>query len=110
MEPSLTPIRMGTFFALAGLDDVDHLRAVINIARVQADLMNSGIECFESALKMEMDVRDNRHLDPWQYLAQRVGVLALRHGYPDEVGAGGGELIDLRHTCLDVVGIPAVID
>ena len=52
-----------------------------------------------------MDVGDDRERAQVDELAERVGVLELRHGDADDLAAGGGEAPDLLHRRVDVVRV-----
>jgi hypothetical protein len=56
---------------------------------------------------VEVHVGDQRHAHLRDDLGEGLGVLALGHGDADEVGAGGGELVDLGHARVDVVRVAA---
>ena len=53
----------GDLAGFAGLDDVLDLLAVVDVAGVEADLVDAGFDGFEGALKMEMHVGDDGDVD-----------------------------------------------
>ena len=100
IEPSLTPMRIGSFFALQAWMTSFDLRAVGDVAGVEADLVNAGVDRFQRPLEMEVHVRDDRHGHLRQDFLQR-SVLLLRHGDADEVGpAGGSRLISATQVSM----------
>src|SRR5690606_17011926 len=92
---------------LARLDDVDDLLAVVDVAGVEADLVDARLDGLEGALEVEVDVGDDGDADLGDDLLQGVGVLLLGDGDADDVRARGGELVDLGDTPGDVVGVAA---
>jgi hypothetical protein len=95
----------GEFFGFASLDDVFDLGAVVDVAGVEADFVNPGLDGFHGALEMEMDVGDDGDADLGDDFLEGGGVFFLRDGDADEVGAGGGELVDLGDAFIDFVGV-----
>jgi len=95
----------GQGFFLACLDDGFDLLAVLDVARVEADLVDAGVDRFEGTLKVEVHVGDDRHGHLRHDLAKRFGVFFLGHGDTDDVRPGGSEPVDFSHTCVDVVGV-----
>jgi hypothetical protein len=61
MEPSLTPTRMGIFLALQAWMTSLTWAAIVDVAGVEADLVNAGFDGFQGPLEMEMDIGDDRH-------------------------------------------------
>jgi hypothetical protein len=92
----------GDFFGFAGLDDVDDLGAVVDVAGVKADLVNAGFDGFEGALEMEMDVGDDGDGDAGEDFLESLSVLFLGDGDADNVSAGGGEFMDFGDAFIDV--------
>ena len=67
--------------------------------------MNASLDRFQGTLEMKVHVGDDRHADLVDDFGQRLGVLPLRHRHTDELGPGRGELVDLGHARVDVIGV-----
>jgi hypothetical protein len=97
---------MGRLRRLARLDDLDHLIAILDVAGVETDLVNTRLHCLERPLKMKVHIGDDRHLHLRDDVPKRLGVLLLGNRDAHDVRTRRGELVNLTHARIDVVGIP----
>ena len=88
-------------------DDAIDLLAVLDVARVEPNLVDPGLDGFEGPLKMEMHVGDDRHWRLRENRRQGLGVALVRYGDPDDVAPGLGQASYLGDGGVDVVGIGA---
>ena len=87
-----------------GLARVDHrvdLLAVGDVAGIEADLVHAGLDRLDRALEVKVHIGDDGHPRLAQDVLQRCGVLTLGHRHADDVRAGRGQAIDLRHARVD---------
>ncbi len=103
IEPSLTPMRIGIPRLLAGVDHRVDLIAVADVAGVQADLVDAGLDRLEGALVVEVDVRHDRHAGLGKDLLERLGVLPLGDRDADHVRPRLAVPLDLRDRRVDLV-------
>ena len=114
------PVLHGEFaFEGAGIDADPHRDALVlrlpedlleaihaaDVARVDADLVDRMIEGGEGHLVVEMDVADERYLDPPPDLAENRGVFRLRHRDANQLAAGLLEPMDLGDGGLELMRI-----
>ena len=90
---------------LAGLDDVTNLRAVGDVAGVEADLVDAGLDSLQCPLEMEVYIGHDGDGHTRKDFLEGGRVLAFRDGHADDLGAGGGQFVDFGHAGVDVVGI-----
>jgi hypothetical protein len=95
----------GEVAGFAGLNDIDDLGAIVDIAGIEADLVNTGLDGFEGTLKVKVDIGDDGDLDLREDLTEGIGVFFLRHSDADDVCTGGDELVDLADAGIDIVGV-----
>src|SRR5690606_22373633 len=88
-----------------GGDDGLDLLAVLDVAGVEADLVDAGVDRFEGALEVEVDVGDDGHADLREDVAQGVGVFLFGDGGTDGVRPGGRQAGDPGGAAGDVVGV-----
>ena len=76
----------------------------LDVARVDPHRGAAGVDRGEHVLGLEVDVGDDRDLRLAGDRRQRVGVVLGRHGDPDDLAAGRGQLGDLLQRGVDVGG------
>jgi hypothetical protein len=91
------PLRLGRPYDL-----LDLLRAA-DVAGVDADGRDPGVDRAQREARVEMDVRDHRDRREADDARQRVGVLRLRNGHPDDLAARARERGDLGRRRFHVV-------
>ena len=84
-------------------DDLLGLVGAADVARVDADRVHARLDRLQRERRVEVDVRDHRDRREPDDQRERLRVLELRHGDPDDLAAGRGERGDLRGRRLDVV-------
>ncbi len=90
---------------LAGIDDFFDLGAVVDVAGVEADLVDAGLDGFEGALEVEVDVGNDGDFDLFEDFLEGFGVFAFGYGDADDVGTGLIEFVDFGDAFVDVIGI-----
>ena len=97
-EPKLTPIRIGTS-ALFGLrDDLAHVFRLADVAGVEAQTVDAGVERLQRQRVLEVDVGDQRHGRVGHDVRQRRRRLAVGHGDADDLATGVGQLANLAQA------------
>ena len=81
------------------------LVAVRDVAWVEADLVDPGLNGLKCALEVEVHIRNDRYLHLLDDLAQGVRILALWDGNAHHIGAGEPVALDFRDACIDVVRV-----
>src|SRR5687767_13131261 len=77
---------------------------VVQVARVQAELVDAGVQRHECQAVVEVDVRDDRQDRPANELLQRLPGALVRDGHARDLAAGFLELLDLADRRVEVVG------
>ena len=104
-DPALTPMRIGQAAVLRlARDDLDVL-GLADVARVEAQPGDARLHRRQRELVLEVDVGDERHRRPGHDLRQPLGRRLLVARAAHDVGAGGGERVDLRERAVDVGGL-----
>jgi hypothetical protein len=91
-----------------GIPFADHRGDLVgpaDVAGVDTDRGDAGVDRLESERRVEMDVGDQRDRAQVDELLERVSVLALRDRDAHDLAAGRGEIGDLGHRRVDVVGL-----
>ena len=86
-------------------NDLRHLVRPADVAGIDPDGSDSGVDRAQGEARVEVNVRDHRDRRQPDELGQSVGVLALGHGDAHDLAARGGERGNLRGRRLDVVGL-----
>ncbi len=89
--------------SLAARDDELGLVGPADVAGVDANGGDAGLDRLQRERGVEVNVGDDRERAQVDELLERLRVLVLRDGDPDDLAAGRGELADLRHRRVDVV-------
>src|SRR5262249_39926991 len=94
----------GAAMVARGLDDLLHPFVAADIARVDAQAGSAAVGGLDGALVVEVDVRDDRHVDLTDDVlqGQRAGLVGA--GDTDDVNAGKFGATDLRDGALDIGG------
>ena len=87
-----------------GSDKLD-LLGLAEVARVQPEPMNSGLESRERHLVVEVHIGHDRHRRAWDDDRQALGRLLLVAGASHDVRAGSGERVHLGEGRLGVRGL-----
>src|SRR6185503_10208240 len=90
---------------LCGSHDLLGLVRPADVAGVDTDGVDAGVDRVEGERGVEVDVGDHRDRREADDQGQRPRVLLLRDGDAHDLAAGGGERGDLRRRGLDVVGL-----
>ncbi len=88
-----------------GLDHGAHAILAPDVARVDAQAVHAGLGHGERDLVVEVDVRDQRHADLRADLREGGRGIHARHRDAHDVGARGGQLVDLPDRRRDVAGL-----
>ena len=94
----------GGVVGATGVNDALDLLAVVDVAGVESDFVDSGLEGFQGALVVEVDVGDDGDGYVGEDLGQGGGVLGGGHGQADDFAAVFDEGVDLGEAALDVAG------
>ena len=95
----------GGVVGLAGGDDLFDLLTVVDVAGVEANFGDAGVDGVEGALVMEMDISDEGDGTLADYFGQGVGVGFGGDGQADDFAAFLGQGVDLGETAVDVAGV-----
>ena len=101
-EPAFTPMRMGTPRSRASAGDLLDLGLLAQVARVEPQALDAGLQGGERHLVVEVDVGHDRHRRARHDLGQALGRRLLVAGAADDVGPGGRQRVDLGQGALDV--------
>ena len=88
---------------LRGAHDLRDLVRAADVAGVDPDCRDAGVDRLQGEARVEVDVGDHGDRREADDPAERLGVLVLRDGDADDLAAGGGERGDLGGRGLDVV-------
>jgi hypothetical protein len=95
-DPHRNPLLLGR------LHDHGDLVGAADVAGIDADGCNSGLDRLERERGVEVDVGDDRQRAQVDDLAEGFGVLVLRHCDPHELAAGRRKSRDLLDRGVDV--------
>ncbi len=88
-------------------DDLVHLPTVLDVARVQSDLVCARGHRLQGSLVVKMHVRNDRDRALSDDLREGCRVLAVRYRHPYHVTSRGRQPVDLSHCRVDVVSVRA---
>jgi len=89
------------------VDDAVDLVSIVEVAGIQADFVDAGLDGLHGTLEVEVDVGDDGDGDLGEDVLEGLGVFLLGDGDADDVGAGPGEGVDLGDSLVDFVGVGA---
>jgi hypothetical protein len=89
---------------LRALDDLADPVLVVDVARIEAQLVDVRVERHEREPVVEVDVRDDRQDRPANDLLERLAAALVRHGHARDLAAGFLQELDLPDRRVDVVG------
>ncbi len=95
----------GGLVGFAGGDNLFDLLAIVDVAGVEADFGDAGVDGFEGALVMEMDIGDEGDGALTDDFWEGVGVGFGGYCQADDFAAFLGEVVDLGEAGVDVVGV-----
>ena len=104
-EPKLTPMRIGMPRSLALRTTSLDILVLADVAGIEAQAVDAGVERLERQRVLEVDVGDQRHRRVRDDIGQRRRRLAVGHGDADDLAANIGQLVNLAQRRLRVAGV-----
>ena len=98
-------MRIGTPRSLHSLGHGLDVLRIGDVARVESQAGDAGVEGLERPAVLVVDVGDDRHRRAGHDPGQALGRLALVAGAAHDVGAGPGQRVDLGQRAVDVGGL-----
>ena len=98
-------MRMGTPRSLASLGHLLDLGLLAQVPGVEAQALDARLQGGERHLVVEVDVGDDRDRRAGHDVGQALGGLLLVAGAAHDVGAGGGQRVDLGQGAFHVGGL-----
>ncbi len=78
---------------------------LLDVPGVEPQALNAGLESGQGHLVLVVNVGDDGHRRPGNYLGQTFGGLKIVASTAHNVGAGAGQRVDLAERSLDVCGL-----